>query len=305
MKKIFITGISGCVGHYVFDVLKNNPDYQLYLLVRDEKKLKFNPQQFDNVTIIKDDLVNISKHANLIKNMNYVVHIAAQWGGQEGNYDYTLALFNLLDPDQCEKVLYFSTASILDQNNQAIEEAEKYGTHYIYSKAQLHKKLPELKIYPNVITLFPTWVLGGDSQHPYSHASAGIVNIRKWLWLLRFLTVDVSFHYIHSQDIAKIVGYLLANKTKEHEYVLGNDNITATNFIRQTCQFFKARVYFQIPIPLWLVKALAKISGNKLHPWDLFCFKKKYFQHKTVNAASFGLESNLQTVQQIIASLLS
>lgn len=305
MKKIFITGISGCVGHYVFDVLKNNPNYQLFLLVRDEKRLRFDPQQFSNVTIIKGDLERIDRHAYILKQVDYLIHLAAQWGGREGNYDYTLNLLKLLDPDKCEKVIYFSTASILDQNNQAIPEAEKYGTHYIYSKYKLHQQLPKLKIYPKVITLFPTWVLGGDKNHPYSHASQGIVEIKKWLWLLRFLTVDASFHFIHAADIAKIVGYLLENETKEKEFVLGNDNITASNFIRQTCVFFKTKVYFQISIPLWLIKALAKVSGNKLHPWDLFCFEKKYFQHKTVNAASFGLESNVETVKQVVASLVS
>jgi len=43
-ESIFITGASGCVGHYVVDQLKKK--YQLFLLVRNPEKLKYNPNDF-------------------------------------------------------------------------------------------------------------------------------------------------------------------------------------------------------------------------------------------------------------------
>src|SRR3989338_5619753 len=114
-KKIFVAGISGCVGHYLFDVLCENPNYELYLLVRDPQKIKFKAQLFSNVKIIQADLKDISAHENLIKQMDQVIHIAANWGGHEENLDHSVELFNLLDPTQCQKVIYLSTASILGQ----------------------------------------------------------------------------------------------------------------------------------------------------------------------------------------------
>jgi nucleoside-diphosphate-sugar epimerase len=232
--------------------------------------------------------------------MDSVIHLAADWGGHEGNLDYSLALFNLLDPAQCKKVIYFSTASILDPENRPMPEAEKLGTHYIRGKYLFYRKLPELRIFPSVITLFPTWVLGGDRQHPYSHASAGILELRKWLWLIRFLTVDASFHFIHARDIANIVRYLLENETREKEFVLGNPAVTASRFLKEVCSFFKQPVYFQVPVPLLLVRILAFLSGNRLHSWDLFCFKKRYFVHRAVSAEYFGLSSELRSAAQIL-----
>lgn len=300
MRKIFITGISGCVGHYLFDLLGYDPNYELHLLVRSPEKLRFDPARFPNVHIIKDDLKNIEKHAALVKQMDAVVHLAADWGGNEGNYDYSLSLLNLLDPGKCKKVIYFSTASILGPDNQPVAAAEKFGTHYIRSKYRLHKYLPKLKIYPNMVTLFPTWVLGGDSRHPYSHAAQGIIDLKKWLRLIRFFTVDASFHYIHARDIAAIVGYLLQNEAKEKEYVLGNAPLTASSFIREVCVFFGVPVYFQLPIPVPLAIFAARATGHRLHPWDLYSFNRRNFVFRTVNAATFGLTSELTTVNGVL-----
>jgi nucleoside-diphosphate-sugar epimerase len=303
MKKIFVTGIGGCVGHYLFDLLITNPEYELYLLVRDPAKLIFNPKSYDNVRLIVDDLKNIKKYAGTIKEMDYVIHAAADWAGHEGNLDYSLDLFNLIDPVRCQKVIYFSTASILGKNNQPVPEAETLGTHYVRGKYLLHQQLRKLPIYPKVITLFPTWILGGDKHHPYSHATSGILGIKKWLWLISFFTVDASFHFIHAEDIARIAGYLLENNVKDEELVLGNPAITASQFIRDTCRHFGIPVFFQVPISLPFVILLADLTGHKLHPWDLFCFKKRHFVYKTVNAGTFNLKSDQGTVQGALNGL--
>jgi nucleoside-diphosphate-sugar epimerase len=302
-QKVFITGISGCVGHYLFDELAKNPEYELYLLTKDPKNLKFDYKSRPNLTIVQGRLENIEKHSRLIRQMDVVIHIAAAWGSTQTNYDNTLKLFNLLDPAQCHKVIYFSTASILDENNQPVPEAEQFGTHYIRSKYRFYKELPELKIYPNVITLFPTWVLGGDKDHPISHASKGIIQAEKWFWLIRFFTVNASFHFIHARDIARIVKFLLENQTSEKNFVLGNKNITVSQFLKEVGDFFNKKVCCQIPISLPLVRTLAFLTGHRLHSWDLFCFKKRHFRHKTVNAEHFGLSSDLQTVEQILNDL--
>jgi nucleoside-diphosphate-sugar epimerase len=304
-QKIFITGASGCVGHYLFDLLADDPGYELHLLVRDPSKLKFDHRFYPNVFVIKDDLCNIGHYADLLKEMDLVIHAAADWGGNEGNYDYTLSLFRLIDPQHCKKVIYFSTASILGADNQPLEEAEKFGTHYIRSKYRIYKKLPSLAIYPKIITLFPTWILGGDDSHPYSHATQGILDLKKWLWLLRFFTVDTRFHYIHALDIARIVKHLLKNQDAEKNLILGNGPITASQLIRQICEFFSLNVYFQIPLGLPFIRFLAAITRRQLHPWDLYCFKRQYFVYKTVNAESFGIESDLHTIKEILCDVVT
>jgi len=235
--------------------------------------------------------------------MDYVIHLAAEWGGHEGNLDYTLELFKLLDPAQCQKVVYFSTASILGTDNHPVPEAETLGTHYIRGKYQMFKKIPELKIYPNVVTLFPSWVLGGDKTHPYSHAASGILTLRRWLWLIRYITVDASFHFIHAKDLARIAAHLLVNNPAGKEFVLGNAPITASAFLREVCSFYGQKVSWQIPISLTLVKTLAAITGRRLHPWDIYCLEKRHFIYQAANAETFGLKSGLTTVKEVLETL--
>ena len=304
-QNIFITGAGGCVGHYIFEALAGDPELQFSLLVRNPQKLRFDPESFPNVKIVEDDLKNIKDHSAILKEADYVIHAAADWGGNEGNYDFTLSLLKCLDPERLKKVVYFSTASILDPEGKALPEAEKFGTHYIRSKYRIYQKLKELPIHSKVVTLFPTWILGGDKTHPYSHATQGILDMQSWLWLIRFFSVDASFHFIHARDIAQIVQYLLKNQTDKQDYILGNSPVTASQFLKEACSFFGQKVYLQLPIPLPFVKALAFITGRKLHPWDLYCFERRNFVYQTVNPKSFGLRSDLDNIGAILKDALA
>ncbi|MDD5383213.1 MAG: NAD(P)-dependent oxidoreductase [Candidatus Margulisbacteria bacterium] len=296
-SKVFITGITGCVGHYLFDLLASNPDYQLYLLARQPQKMM---RSLSGSTVIQDGMSNIGKYADLLKDMDHVVHVAAGWGETEANYDHTIELFNLLDPHKCQKVIYFSTASILDNSNQLVEKVGQIGTSYIKGKYLCYKKLPQLKIYDRLITLFPTWVLGGDKSHPYSHAMLGIEGAVKWLRLLRFLTVDLSFHFIHARDIAQIAAYLLRTEIKGKEFVLGQPLITADRLIGEMCDHYHLRRYFRVKLdPLW-VKTLAPLFGKKLSDWDLYSLAKKNFSYNVVGPESFGLKSEFKTIKDVL-----
>jgi nucleoside-diphosphate-sugar epimerase len=303
MRKIFVTGISGCVGHYLFDLLAPKPDCHLYLLVRNPAKLLFDPSKYRNLTIIQDDLANIEKHSALLKEMDAVVHLAADWAGNEGNFEYSLPLLAALDPGKCQRVIYFSTASILGPDGKAVPQAETAGTHYVRGKYYMHKMLPRLPIHRNTVTLFPTWVIGGDKAHPYSHAAGGLKEIAKWLWLIRWFTVDASFHFIHAQDIAAITAFLLDHEVKEQEYILGNKALTATDLIRQVCAYHGIKVGNQLTIGLPLVKTLAALTGHRLHSWDEYCFERRHFTYNAVNAETFGLRSDLLTVAEVLAAI--
>lgn len=142
----------------------------------------------------------------------------------------TIRLLNLLDPEVCRQVLYFSTESILDRNNQPLKEAGEIGTDYVRSKYNCFQQLSKLAIAPNITTLFPTLLLGGEVDKPWSHISGGISKESKWINLIRFFSVDGSFHYIHSKDVAQVVRYLIDNPLAEEDcrtLVLGNPAITA------------------------------------------------------------------------------
>lgn len=302
-SKIFITGITGCVGHYVFDALVSNPDYELYLLIRNPQKMLRNLSAYKNVFVVSGDLRRIEEHTKLLKQMDYVVHIAANWGATEVNYHHTIKLFSLLDPVKCKKIIYFSTASILDSNNEPVDSAYQFGTWYIKAKYQCYQHLPQLRVYDRIITLFPTWVLGGDQSHPYSHALSGITGVKKRLWLLRFFTVNLKFHFIHAEDVALIVDFLLKSEAHEKKYVLGNALISAGQLIEEVCGYYHKKIYFRIRISPWLIRLLAWLLGRWLHPWDKYCLSKNKFEYKVVNAATFGLSSRYETIADILKTL--
>ena len=299
MKKIFITGASGCVGHYLFDRLVKNPDYELYLLMRNPERLKRDLTAVPNVKVVKGDLQYINEQADLLCEMDYVVHIAAGWGDEETNYDFTLKLFELANHPKLKKIIYFSTASILGEDGKPLGFIPTIDNCYINSKFNLHERLPSLSVFNKVVTLFPTWVLGGDSNHSYSHALQGIIGLKKLFWLLRFFTFDVSFHFIHAADIAQIVEYLLKNETDKKEYVLGNELISAGELIKQISAFYHQRVYFQLNIPAGLIKFLA---GKKLSAWDRYCLTRKVYKYDVVTPASFGLKDQYPTIADVLAA---
>lgn len=304
-KNLFITGISGCVGHYVWDELKDHPDYHLYLLVRNPDRLRFKEeaQNKNNVTIIEGSMDHLPQHADLLKTMDLVIHMATDWGG-DMNLEHTINMFKLLDPKRCQKVLYFSTASILGPDNKPISNAEEIGTAYIRRKWLAYKSLPKLEIYPKIKVIFPTLIFGGDSKHPLSHTIVGLPKAIKWAKLLRFFGFDGSFHYVHAADIAQMVKYLLENDTTEREYVLGLEPITFNEAINALCKVAKKRVYFRWTIKSGFILFLARMFGIKINSWDRYCLKHPHLSYKTTKPENLGLSSRYNAFEPILREAL-
>ncbi len=297
-QKIFITGASGCIGQYVLDRFVNRPEFELYLLARFPEKIR----KAANIHIVQGELAFIEKHADVIADMDYMIHIATDWS--DGDYarylnvEKTHVMFGFTDPKKCKKIVYFSTASILGKNNAPIVEAEKYGTGYVKSKYQAYMALHDER----VVTLFPTLVFGGDATHPYSHISSGIkpnVNYLKWL---RFFTTKFSFHFMHAKDIAAITEYALLHNTKK-DLVLGHAQVSGGQVLRQLCKTFKIPVYFRIPIAPWFVLLLAKIFRIKIGPWDYFCITQGHMTYDTVAPETFGMTSSFPNLKVLLEDL--
>ena len=315
MKRIFITGASGCIGHYIVESLIKHTDHHLYLLVRNPDKLQFEWENCDRITVLTGNLRNIQEHSELLlKEINIAILAATSWGGAIEAYDInvvkTLALLKMLNPNICEQVLYFSTASVLDRNNQLLPEANQFGTDYIRTKYQCLSGLSKLEIADRITVLFPTLVFGGDPTKPYSHLTSGLPEVIKWIDLIRCFKVDGSFHFVHGQDIAQIVTYLIQNPqavTIEDEaqtikyLVLGNQKITANDAIAQICQYFNKRLYFRIPLYIWLINIFVKLFRIQMDSWSYFSLNYRHFTHqKTITPASFGLTNYCSTIGDVL-----
>jgi nucleoside-diphosphate-sugar epimerase len=306
-KRILVTGASGCVGHYLSETLIKETNHELYLLVRNPDKLKVDTQARPGITVLQGDMQEISLFADLLKTIDTAVLTATAWGGDntfEINVDKTLELMSLLDSDRCEQVIYFSTASVLGRNEQPLKEAGELGIDYVRSKYECLHKVPKLKIAPKVTTVFPTLVLGGEADKPYSHISSGISEVTKYIDLIRFLQLDGSFHFIHGRDIATVVQYLIDNPPKENQsrkLVLGQAQLTANQAIEDVCAYLGKKIIFRLPLSLSLANVIIAVFRIQMDAWSRFCMNYRHFTYKNaINPATFDLPNYCATMSDVL-----
>ena len=308
MKRIFITGASGCIGHYIAETLINYTDYELYFLVRNPDKLLFNYNSRPGIHLIEEDLKNINQLSDFLKTVNIAILAATSWGGDVESYEINVSsmidLINLLDSEVCQQIIYFSTASILDKNNKPLPEARTLGTNYIRTKYQCYTQLQKLPVYEKIVTVFPTLVFGGEHNKPYSHLSGGINDVTKWIGLIRFFKIDGSFHYIHAKDIAQVIKYLIENPSlaiTNKDIVLGNKKTTVNEAVETICKYFNKRIYFLIPLSITLANMFIKIFQLRMEAWDYFSMNYRHFTYKkTIVPSSFGADDYCATIENIM-----
>lgn len=308
-ENIFITGASGCIGHYVLDRLFNDPNYQLFLLIRDPKRLKFDPTKFNNLTLVMGDLENIGDQKAILSKIDKIIHIATAWGDSDlstqVNKDKTFEMLDLCDPKRLRKIIYFSTASILGKDNKPLIEAETFGTGYVRSKYRTYMALKNSKYEPILYTVFPTLVFGGDETHPYSHISEGLIPNIHWAKWLRYIYMDARFHFLHAHDIAGVVCHILANNPATKDLALGNPVMKGKEVISEICKSFDIPVPFQLKLNATFIFFLIWALRIKIAPWDRFCFKNPFFEYTVVNPSTFGLKTKFPTLKSVIEDLKS
>ena len=307
-KRILVTGASGCIGHYLAEALIQSTDHELFFLVRNRDKLKFDYEARPNITILQGDLREIERFSDLLQTVEVAILAATAWGGQQETFDInvvkTVRLIKLLNPDVCEQVIYFSTASILDRENQLLKQAGQLGTEYIRSKYTCFQQLAKLAIAPRITTLFPTLVLGGDAQKPYSHLTSGLPEVVKWIDLIRFLKADGSFHFIHGRDIAQVVLQLIEHPPESdhpRHLVLGNPRVTVDQVVEEACAYLDKPIQFRVPLSFWLADVLIVLFRIQMAAWDRFCLRYRHFTYQDpVNPATFGLPTYCATVTDML-----
>ena len=306
-KRILVTGASGCVGHYLTEALIKETDHELYLLVRNPSKLQVDTKARSGINVLQGDMQNIRQFGDLLSTIDTAVLTATAWGGDQTfdiNVVKTIELLELLDPERCQQVIYFSTASVLDRYNQPLKEAGEIGTDYIRSKYECLEKKEKLAIAPKITTVFPTLVLGGDANKPDSAVTSGIAEVTKYINLIRFLEAGGSFHFIHGRDIATVVRYLIDHPAKDNQprrLVLGQAPLTANQAVKQVCAYLGKKIYFRIPISIALANLIIILFRIRMAAWDRFCMNYRHFTYeKFINPDSFGLPNYCATMSDVL-----
>ena len=308
--RIFITGASGCIGHYLVETLIENTNHELFLMMRNPAKLQVPVDQRDGIHVLQGDMREVAQFADLLKTMDTAILVATSWGDPQESYEInvekTLEIMSLLDVDRCQQIIYFSTASILDRDNTPLKEAGEIGTDYVRTKYICHEKMQELAIAPKITTVFPTLVFGGSENKPYSHISGGLPEVAKYIGLIRFLSADGSLHYIHAKDIAEVVRHLVDNPPgpeASREIVIGNPATTANEIVEDISNYLGKKRYFSIPLSFALADVVIKVFNIRMAEWDRFCMAYRHFTYQDpVTPSSFGLTDNYPTIQDVFRS---
>ena len=315
---ILITGASGCVGQYIANWLLENSNSELFLWVRDPKKITSINLENPRIKVLVGDLRQSNKFKKEISEVNRVIHTATAWGdpkrAKEVNIDAVKNLLNLLNPSNIKQIIYFSTASVLDKNLNLLPEAFTHGTEYIQTKAQCLKELETHQLSTKIIAVFPTLVFGGridgKSNFPTSYLTQGLRDAFKWIWLARWIKVVSRFHFIHAADIAFICGHLVTSnfapeqsipKSKIKKFVLGQSYISIDVAIQTLLEWKGMRKVPQIPLWIWLVELLTVVLPIQITNWDRFSLRQRHFIHEPVTSPeNFGGISYAKTLSQVL-----
>jgi nucleoside-diphosphate-sugar epimerase len=307
LKRIFVTGASGCIGHYVVEALIQETNHELFLLVRNPEKLKFDYRARPGITVLQGDMREIDRFSELLKTIDCAILIATSWGGVQDVYDInvtqTLRLMDLLDPDVCQQVVYFSTASILNRENQPLKEAERRLTIIFDRSPRVFSSLPSSRLRPALLRSFLRCSLAAMPKS--RNRTFLLVLFRCQLDLAAaVLKAEGSFHFIHGKDIAQIVCHLVEHPPAEGErrqLVLGNQMVTVNQAIEETCLYLNKRLYFRVPLTPGLANLFIALFRIKMADWDRFSMHYRHFTHRhVVSPETFGLPTYCATFMDVL-----
>lgn len=304
---VFVTGAAGCVGHYVLRELLKNPDIHIHALVRFPKNVMISDPR---ITLYEGNLEELAPHQDVLSTVSYIVHIATTWIGEEAcrkvNIESAHVLLSYTNPHVFKKMLYFSTASILGQDNKPIEEAGKFGTTYIRTKHEAFFKLKNSAYADKIVTVFPTLVIGGDKTFPKSHITEGLVPNSKYLNALKFFDCDGAFHFLHAQDIATVSLHLMFHSEGGKDYVLGQPKVTFREAIDTLCVAFgKSKAPFRFLLTPKRVFRICKWLRIYIGPWERYCIEHPQMVYTTVNPQTFGLPTAFPAFRDIVEDIKS
>ncbi len=283
-------------------------------MVRDKNKLPLSIQKNKRIKLLICDIRECHKFSKEISQINFLVHTATAWGDPKRAYEVNIKAFEellrMLEKTKLEKIIYFSTASILNNKNELMRESLTYGTEYIQTKYKCFERLKESSFAEKTFAVFPTLVFGGTlnkrSKYPVSYLTSGLNEINKWLWLARFLKLNSKFHFIHANDIAQICGFLIKNHKKDSfkgfkKFVLGQNFISIDDALNILLKRSQMKRYFTIPLTKKIMKILLRVLPIQTTAWDSFSIRKYDFNHYPItNPETFNLKSYAKSLNDIL-----
>lgn len=304
-----VTGGTGAIGRYVIDELLTRGAARVLIVARDPSRLPEQIARLSQVRVIAGDMEAGSSLLSGVGEISGAILLAAAWGSESGAYAVnskgTLGLAKSLRERGVRRVVWFGTASLLDESGTPLAEAERIGSAYIASKAECRRRL--LELMPTGLTLLhPTVVVGGAADRPMSHAARLIHEVDRRVWLAQWISPDGRFHLVHAADLARMACDALEGEggLETDEVVAGAPALSARELLDLFLERAGLRRTAAVGLSTRRVELLTRVLRIRLSPWDRYCLTRAYFDYRTASlAVKPGSAARYPDARSIISSV--
>ena len=254
MKKVLITGGAGFIAHHIIAYIIKNTDWKIVTIDRldisgnlnrlNEILEQFSVEDKKRLKIVFHDLkaeIN-SQIESAIGKPDIILHLAAASHvdrsitfPMEFVQDNVVGTVNLLDfarrLPKLEKFVYFSTDEIFGNAPEGVSysEYDRYNSTNPYSASKASAEefcVAYENTYKLPINITHTMNVFGERQHPEKFIPMTIQRVRDQQKVLihanKEKTKAGSRHYIHAQDVADGLMFILNLKNYNHKGDFGN-----------------------------------------------------------------------------------
>ena len=263
MKKVLITGGAGFIAHHIIAYIIKNTDWEIVTIDRldisgnlnrlHEILDNFSPEDKKRLKIVFHDLkaeVN-SQIMSAIGEPDIILHLAAASHvdrsisyPMEFVLDNVVGTVNLLDfarkLKKIERFVYFSTDEIFGNAPEGISysEYDRYNSTNPYSASKASAEefcVAYENTYKLPIYITHTMNVFGERQHPEKFIPMTIQRVRDsekvFIHSNEEKTKAGSRHYIHAQDVADGLMFILNLKNYVHQGDFGNAKCPKFNLV--------------------------------------------------------------------------
>ena len=263
MKKILITGGAGFIAHHIIAHIIKNTDWEIVTLdrldlsgnlnrlheildefsIKDKKRLKivFHDLKAEINSQIKSELgspdmiLHLAAASHVDRSIIYPMEfVLDNVVGTVNLLDFARSLKNL------EKFVYFSTDEIFGNAPEGVsyKEYDRYNSTNPYSASKASAEefcVAYENTYKLPIIITHTMKVFGERQHPEKFIPMTIQRVRDSEKVLihanKEKTKAGSRHYIHAQDVADGLMFILSLKNYKHEGDFGNAKCPKFNLV--------------------------------------------------------------------------
>lgn len=258
---VLVTGANGLLGvNTVLELLSQG--YNVKGFLRD--KNKFPDFSHKNLELIEGDILDYKPLCWAMKNVQYVIHIAAATSQnmlkykdyKKINYDGTINTMEAAIENGVQRFVYVSTASTIGIGdlNDLGNESRKIGppfdkSFYAISKLKAQEYIAKQKHKIEVVTVNPTFLIGAHDSKPTS-GKIILMGLKK-----RFvLCPPGGRNFVGVKDVSNGIVKALKHGENGELYLLANENLTYRQFFEILRSITRDKfLILELPKPVLLV----------------------------------------------------